>query len=261
MLTTLIVEDEPLMREYLLFNLSSIHDQWVTVACAKDGVEAMELLNKHQFDLIITDIKMPRMNGLELATYVHNNIPGTDIIILTGYDEFDYARTAVRAGVADYLLKPLQDTELHAALDKLARKKTAVIAQGTIPQADISVFPPTVSNSEDGDPSVLVQRARDYIQTNYSKPISLNEVASALNVNPAYLSSIFKSERGEPYSKYLLRLRMERASLLLRTHTAAKISDIASEVGYLSVKHFDSVFKKYYGATPNAYRNNMTKRP
>ena len=58
MLTALIVEDEPLMREYLLFNLSSIHDQWITAACAKDGVEAMALLNEQHFDLIITDIKI-----------------------------------------------------------------------------------------------------------------------------------------------------------------------------------------------------------
>lgn len=260
MLTALIVEDEPLMREYLLFNLSSIHDQWSTAACAKDGVEAMELLNERQFDLIITDIKMPRMNGLELATYVHNNIPDTDIIFLTGYDEFDYARVAVRAGVADYLLKPLQDAELHAILDKLAKKRPSRAIQHTGSQADAPTSSAMTSPLEDGESSVLVQRARDYIQTNYSKPISLNEVASALDVNPAYLSSIFKSERGEPYSKYLLRLRMERAALLLRTHTATKIGDIACEVGYLSVKHFDSVFKKYYGVTPNIYRSNMAKR-
>ena len=261
MLTALIVEDEPLMREYLLFNLPAIHDQWVTAACAKDGVEAMTLLNERHFDLVITDIKMPRMTGVELATYVHNNIPDTDIIFLTGYDEFDYARAAVRNGVADYLLKPLQDTELHTILDKLAKKHSGRENRQAAPQAEISVPPAAAAASEDGESSVLVQRARDYIQTNYSKPISLNEVAGALDVNPAYLSSIFKSERGEPYSKYLLRLRMERAALLLRTHTAAKISDIADEVGYLSVKHFDSAFKKYYGVTPSIYRSNMAKRP
>ena len=261
MLTALIVEDEPLMREYLLFNLSSIHDQWITAACAKDGVEAMALLNEQHFDLIITDIKMPRMTGVELATYVHNNIADTDIIFLTGYDEFDYARAAVRSGVSDYLLKPLQDAELHAILDKLAKKRSAGETRQATPQVKAHVSPDAAFPLEDVESSVLVQRARDYIQMNYSKPISLNEVASALEVNPAYLSSVFKSERGEPYSKYLLRLRMERATLLLSTHTAAKVSDIASEVGYLSVKHFDSVFKKYYGMTPNAYRSSMAKRP
>jgi len=261
MLNALIVEDEPLMREYLLINLSSIHDQWTTAACAKDGVEAMALLNERRFDLIITDIKMPRMNGLELATYVHNNIPDTDIIFLTGYDEFDYARAAVRAGVADYLLKPLQDAELHTILDKLAKKRVSVSVQNATSQLDAPQSPSAISSPVGGDPSILVQRARDYIQTNYSKPISLNEVANALDVNPAYLSSVFKSDRGEPCSKYLLRLRMERAALLLHTYPAGKISDIAFEIGYLSVKHFDSVFKKYYGVTPNIFRNATPKNP
>lgn len=261
MLTALIVEDEPLMREYLLFNLSSIHDRWITAACAKDGVEAMALLNEHHFDLIITDIRMPRMTGLELATYVHNNIPDTDIIFLTGHDEFDYARAAVRNGVSDYLLKPLQDAELHTILDKLARKRSSGESQQAASQAQTPASPDATFPLEDGESSILVQRAREYIQMNYSKPISLNEVAIALDVNPAYLSSVFKSDRGEPYSKYLLRLRMERAALLLRTHTAAKVGDIASELGYLSVKHFDSVFKKYYGMTPNAYRSSIAKHP
>ena len=258
MLNALIVEDEPLMREYLLFNLPSIHGQWHAAACAKDGVEAMTLLQERRFDLIITDIKMPRMSGLELATYVQNHVPDTDIIFLTGYDEFDYARAAVRAGVADYLLKPLQDAELHAILDKLAKKKGWTPKQNTAPQRSESKSPAVHPFPEGGDSSILVQRARDYIQANYAKPISLNEVANALHVNPAYLSSIFKSDRGEPYSKYLLRLRMERAALLLRTYPAGKISDIAFEVGYLSVKHFDSVFKKYYGVTPNIFRNTIT---
>lgn len=256
MLTALIVEDEPLMREYLLLNLSSIHDQWKTDACAKDGIEAMELLNKQKFDLVITDIRMPRMGGLELAAFVHNHIADTDIIILTGYDEFDYARAAVRAGVVDYLLKPLQDAELHAILDKLARKRRS---EGTQDRQPVAVQAAADPPLHEEDPSILVQRARDYIQRNFSKPISLNEVANALNVNPAYLSSVFKSERGEPYSKYLLRLRMERAARLLRTHNVAKISDIAFEVGYLSVKHFDAVFKKYYGVTPNIYRSRVER--
>lgn len=84
--------------------------------CARDGLKALALLKGNQYDLVITDIKMPGMDGLELANYVRANQPDTDIIILTGYGEFDYARAAVRVHAADYLLKPLQDVELHNAL-------------------------------------------------------------------------------------------------------------------------------------------------
>ena len=103
-----------------------------------------------------------------------------------------YARAAVRAGVADYLLKPLQDAELHAILDKLARKRRS---EGTQDRQPVAVQAAADPPLHEEDPSILVQRARDYIQRNFSKPISLNEVANALNVNPAYLSSVFKSER------------------------------------------------------------------
>ena len=251
MFTALIVEDEPLMREYLMLHLTSIHGMWKTEGCARDGLEALALLKARPFDLVITDIKMPHMDGLELADYIHVNHPGTDVIILTGYSEFDYARAAVRANAADYLLKPLQDVELHKALSKLAAKR---MTADSVPAAD--PFPAEAAPKEPArdDPGILVQRARTYIRAHCTEPLSLNEVANTLAVNPAYLSSIFKSERGESYSKFILRLRMERAALLLRTYSVGKVNDIAPEVGYSSTKHFYSVFKDYFGVTPNEYR-------
>ena len=252
MFTALIVEDEPLMREYLMLHLTSIHGLWKTEGCARDGLEALALLKAKPFDLVITDIKMPHMDGLELADYIHVNHPNTDVIILTGYSEFDYARAAVRANAADYLLKPLQDVELHKALSKLAAKR---MAAESVPAAVPVPTEAAPKEPAQDDPGILVQRARTYIRAHFTEPLSLNEVANTLAVNPAYLSSIFKSERGESYSKFILRLRMERAALLLRTYSAGKVNDIALEVGYSSTKHFYSVFKDYFGVTPNEYRN------
>ena len=252
MFTALIVEDEPLMREYLMLHLTSIHGLWKTEGCARDGLEALALLKAKPFDLVITDIKMPHMDGLELADYIHVNHPGTDVIILTGYSEFDYARAAVRANAADYLLKPLQDVELHKALSKLAAKR---MAADSVPAAAPVPAEAAPKEPAQDDPGILVQRARTYIRDHFTEPLSLNEVANTLAVNPAYLSSIFKSERGESYSKFILRLRMERAALLLRTYSVGKVNDIAPEVGYSSTKHFHTVFKDYFGMTPNEYRN------
>ena len=252
MFTALIVEDEPLMREYLMRHLTSIHGLWKTEGCARDGLEALALLKAKPFDLVITDIKMPHMDGLELADYIHVDHPGTDVIILTGYSEFDYARAAVRANAADYLLKPLQDVELHKALSKLAAKR---MAADSVPAAVHVPAEAAPKEPAQDDPGILVQRARTYIRAHFTEPLSLNEVANTLAVNPAYLSSIFKSERGESYSKFILRLRMERAALLLRTYSAGKVNDIALEVGYSSTKHFYTVFKDYFGVTPNEYRN------
>lgn len=266
MLNALIVEDEPLMREYLMTHLNQIHKEWNTSSCARDGLEALSLLKTQTYDLVISDIKMPNMDGIELALYIHQNYPDTDMILLTGYDEFEYARSAVRAGVFDYLLKPLQDLELHQVLQRLVEKNFAVLSESEDTIKSNTTLGITFSASQDSiistsyeleaTPSnVLVGRVRNYIQQHYAEPLSLNEIADRIHINPAYLSSIFKSERGESYSKYILRLRMERAALLLRTHTAGKISDIAKEVGYISPKHFDAVFKKYYGMTPKQYQS------
>ncbi len=253
MYTALIVEDEPLMQEYLLKNLSVIHREWKAGACARNGVEALELLQSCRFDLVITDIKMPRMDGLELAGYIHKRFPGIYLILLTGYDEFEYARVAVRAGVTDYLLKPLKDAELHNALNHIAEKISGSVQNSGMDKNKQSLLPAGNPMGKEAS-NVIVQRARAYIQANYTSQLSLNELAELLSVNPAYLSSIFKSDQGENFSKYVLRLRMERAGLLLRTYPAAKINEIAEKTGYVSARHFDTAFKKYYGITPNEYR-------
>lgn len=119
MYRALIVEDERLMREYLASRLSEIHPDWVAAETASDGIEAVEKLDRARFDAVITDIRMPGMDGLELARYIRREHAGTDVIILSGYDEFQYAREAVRLSVFDYLLKPLNDGELSAALSGL----------------------------------------------------------------------------------------------------------------------------------------------
>ncbi|MDR0951476.1 MAG: response regulator [Oscillospiraceae bacterium] len=257
MLTALIVEDEAVMREYLMMNLNNIHNQWVAKACARDGIEATALLGKTHFDLVITDIKMPRMGGMELANHISLNIPDTDIILLTGYDEFDFARSAIRIGVADYLLKPLRDGELHSILDRLATKYAGSEAQDKPPRDSRGEGIADGAEAPTGNPNILLQRTRNYIERHYMQPISLSEIADIMKVNPAYLSSIFESEQGESYSKYVLRLRMERAGLLLRTRRTEKINDVAAQVGYLSTKHFINVFKKYYGVTPSEFRSKI----
>lgn len=246
MLKALIVEDEPLMREYLWRNLDRIHNAWKATACAKDGLEAIEILRHHSFDLVITDIRMPRCDGLELASYINDNCPGTAVVILSGHDEFEYARSALQKGVSDYLLKPLDDKALNALLDRLASNKKLSVDDGD--------EEPVVQDRDSESPSLLIERARLFIKENYTRPLALNDVAQALDVSPSYLSSVFKSDKGETYTKYILRLRMERAAKLLVSYKAGKVGDIAQEAGFTSTKYFDSAFKKYFGMTPNEYR-------
>lgn len=135
MYTTLIVDDEQLMRQYLATNLSLICSDFCVTGIACDGLEAVDLIKKQSFDLVITDIKMPEMDGLNLAKYIFNSELATKVIIISGYNEFEYARIALKYGVSDYLLKPLSDTSISETLAKIkttldfdtARKNAMVI--------------------------------------------------------------------------------------------------------------------------------------
>jgi len=122
MYSLLIVDDEPLTREYMKLNVSSIHKSWMVAGEASDGAEALEFIEKQSVDLIITDIKMPVMDGLELCKSISLKYPGQKIVILSGYDEFSYAKEAMLYGVHEYLLKPIVKEDLRATLDNIAKK-------------------------------------------------------------------------------------------------------------------------------------------
>ena len=103
----LVVDDETLMRKYLANSIPSFTDKFQVSGIAKDGLEAMELLKKQHYDLVITDIQMPEVDGLSLAKYLHENFPDIAVIIISGFNDFEYARKAIKYQVTDYLLKPL----------------------------------------------------------------------------------------------------------------------------------------------------------
>lgn len=146
MYRTLIVDDEPLMRTYLANNTAAICPYFAVTGVACDGREAMELLQKQNFDLVITDIRMPEMDGIGLAKYISEAFPHIKIIILSGYNEFEYARSALKYHVTDYLLKPLND---NALADVLMNVKEQLAADSRH-NASLTVFPENINPEELG---------------------------------------------------------------------------------------------------------------
>jgi YesN/AraC family two-component response regulator len=267
MYKALIVDDEPLVREYLMSNLSVIHNKWQAAACTSDGYKAVEKLKSETFDAVVTDICMPGMDGLELAKHIYDHCKGTYTVIISGHDEFDYARRAMRYDVTDYLLKPINDDEFHEVFERLTCLIEERKSKLSIPldSGKTALSPDNVSehfknylSAVTGDsaeePETLADRATEYIYAHFCEPIALSNIAEELGVSPAYLSSVFHSVKGESYSKFILRLRMERATLLLKKCPNTKVYHIAEQIGYASSKHFIGVFKKYFGMTPNEYR-------
>ena len=259
---TLIAEDEPLMREYLRQNLHSIHSQFLAADCARDGLDALRMLNENHYDLLITDIKMPGMDGITLVEKMRESNKQIPVILLTGYDEFEYARAGLRLGVAEYLLKPLNDMELGECLERLKTRleseKTIVLPAEWTPETIQSFISDCFANGNT-EQSLLAKRAATYISEHFTEQITQTDVAEALGVSSAYLSSIFHETTGESYSKFLTRLRMTQAAILLKADPTLTLQRVAELTGYVSDKHFINVFKRYFQMTPNEYRKDAKK--
>ncbi len=108
----------PIMRSIKMM-IEETHSAFKVVATAFNGVVAMDLLTKERPDILFTDIRMPVMNGLELISAVKKEYPDIKLVVISGYQEFEYAREAMRYGVEDYLLKPISPLQIKELLDKL----------------------------------------------------------------------------------------------------------------------------------------------
>ncbi|MBB6734399.1 response regulator [Cohnella zeiphila] len=121
MFKVLIADDEYDIRQGLKQIIDWYEEGFVIVGVAEDGEEALELYERERPNLLITDIRMPGLNGLELARCVKEREPDAFIIILSGYDDFAYAKQAIQYGISSYLLKPVDEDELRGVLSKVKR--------------------------------------------------------------------------------------------------------------------------------------------
>lgn len=132
----LVVDDEAYTRNYMKVHIPKLNEHWEVVCEASDGCEALDMLARHEIDLIITDIRMPEMDGLQLSKQVAELYPSQHIIILSGHDEFAFAKEAIHYGVEFYLLKPIVKEELKEALERITlqieEEKTKQLAYHTM---------------------------------------------------------------------------------------------------------------------------------
>lgn len=234
----LIIDDEPKIRNGLS-NLLTRREGWEVAGAYENAADALKYLAVNQVDVIITDIKMPEISGLELIARIRERDKKTAIIILSGYSNFQFAQRAIELGVSRYLTKPTNPRELICVLEetekKLGGKQEKEEDSGKIP-------------------NLFVQKAADYIKLNYSEKISIKEMAEQLYLSPNYLSELFKKHTGKTISEYLTDYRLEKACQLL-DHAEYRVGDVSGMVGIHDGRYFSNMFKKKYGMTPTEYRN------
>ena len=243
-LRIVVVEDEFKIRHGMIHTLPwSEHDCQI-VGEAADGITGCEVIGEKRPDIVISDIKMPRMNGLEM---IEKTIGEYDYaaILLTGYSEFEYARKACRIGVCEYLLKPVDEDELFGVIEMIRGKRSAASASGAGQLPELILL-------DRSRVSPMVLRASEYMEHHCNERFSQSELARRLNLAASTLASAFKEETGYTLHEYLTRCRMMRALQLLR-EGEMRIYEIGKAVGIPNYRYFCSIFRKYFSCAPSEF--------
>ena len=245
----MIVDDEKIITEGLERILGNQFGERFTIETFHDSVDAVERATVLVPDLIILDIYMPMMNGIEVIQSLQEIGKTIQFIILTAHDDFALVRKALQFRVVDYLLKPVNRDELIALVDRIATRQCKdPEATESLPGIDFQNI-----HEESREYSRSMKKVISYIRLNYRDQISLNIISDATGLHPSYISSIFKKEVGLNFHAFLENLRVTMgARLLLREDSC--IADIAERVGYSNVQHFHKVFKHRTGFSPGKYR-------
>lgn len=247
-LSFVVAEDEERMRDYLARKAVELDPNLECVGAAADGEEAIEQMERYLPDLLITDIKMPLLGGLELVARIRRINPDLRILIVSGYSEFEYARRAIELGVDDYILKPIDIGKLREVLHRIR-----IRVEASAGQVDAEFGLDRIGAPE----SELVKTVEVYLQETYRQPYSLERIAESFGCKPAYLLRLYRKVTGSTPTQDVIRLRVERAKRLLLGHPDLEIKQVAAAVGYEDALYFSRLFKKETGYNPSAFRDTI----
>lgn len=246
-----VVDDKKIIVESLAKFIENEVEGFSVVGTFRDGSEVIEFIGKNQIDVIITDVRMHNVSGIDIARYVCENNMEIEVIIISAYKSFEYAKQAMEYGVKNYLVKPTEPEELESVLKKIKAsldlKKTGDDEEEEIKD---SLSEQILSREERG-----IQKAIEYINKNYMKPISLKDVAKEVYFSEFYFSKLFKKKINKSFTDYLVQIRMEKALELLKSRKY-KVYEISKLVGYES-NYFVKVFRNYTGYTPKEYARHL----
>lgn len=251
----LVVDDTPLIRSTIAQVVRRDAAEIAQVFEAVNGIEAVELARRRRPEIVLMDIRMPGLDGLQASAAIRAELPQTRIIILSAYDEFPYVQKALQLGAVDYLLKPVRPSRLLALLAKVCEELRAEHEQAqqaaARPEPEQAERPVGAEPAGGADP---IQQALDYIRQHHQRPdISLNDVAAAVNLSPSHLAHLLRERAGVSYKQQLTALRIEAARRLLRT-TDMTISAVGEAVGYQNATNFYRLFQREVGMTPAEFR-------
>ncbi|MBP5291117.1 MAG: response regulator [Lachnospiraceae bacterium] len=238
-----IVDDEPLIVEGLRKIVEWDKYDCVVVGEASSAKEGLAMVDKHNPDILFTDIRMPGMDGLTMVAALRSEHKDMQVVVLTGYRDFEYARKALNLGVFRYLVKPSKMKELNETMEALSEK---------FAKTDEDKVRETEEDTASAN-NFVVNQAISYIEQHYREKLQLTDVAEKVYVSHWHLSKLLNST-GKSFSDVLNEIRIENAKKLMED-SSLHIADISERVGFVDTAHFSRVFKKYAGMSANEYRN------
>lgn len=246
MFTMLVVDDERLLAD----GMRGIIDEMglFQTFTAQSGAQALTILDSRRIDAMLLDIAMPEMSGIELMKRLGSRPDRPATIIISGYDEFDYAKQALSYGAVDYVLKPVDQDDVRA----MASRLHALVSERE--SRDRLLRSAMVGAGAEPAPRSVAELARQAIDRGYSSPkLSVNRLSALLGYSPNYLGNAFKRAYGMSIADYIGRTRVAEAKRLM-DQTNLMIYEIAFRVGFEDQHYFSRTFKKYAGVTPSEYR-------
>ena len=266
MIKLLIVDDEENTREGLK-NFVPWAELGIDDIClAGDGVAALDVFAQEDPDIILCDVRMPRMNGIEFAQNVKERKSGCKIIFLSGFSDKEYLKSAIKLGATDYIEKPVIMRELMAVIEKTVkiisdeqvRIKIAESMSGFRSNLAEKLISPdddfiTAPGKRDSI-NKKTDKLEAFIERHYGdKDLTMKRLSRHLDLSPNYMCGMFKKKTGGTINDYLTDVRIHKAGEMLRDHDI-KIYEIADRTGFQTPNYFSRLFKKKTGLTPSGYR-------
>ncbi|TDF99773.1 response regulator transcription factor [Paenibacillus piri] len=254
MYQVLVVDDEAWMCEAMAKIIHKVRPSFRVVSTADNGLHGLSAIRDRQVDVVFADICMPGLDGLDMVRQMREEGWSLPVVMISGHHEFDYAKTAIRYGVYDYLLKPVDRNEIAEVLERLERKLAEQSA------VSVEICPEeSFKETELRRGDQIVNMMREKARLRYMDDLSISVISDQTGFNPSYLSRIFKQESGKGYVQYVTEIRLQVARQLLISRQELQVSEIARQVGYWDDKHFSKQFKREIGMTPSEYRRSHAR--
>jgi len=242
-----LVDDEAEIRNGLMQYFPWKQLGYKVTGVFDNGRKALDYMANHTVDVLLCDVMMPELTGLDVARTLYEQGSSIKILFLSGHKDFEYAKQALAYNVSAYIVKPTDFEELHETFSKLKLEldKSASTQRNGAPIAeDISY------------PEKIIGVIRHYVEVNCATA-GLEQAAELVKLSPDYLSKYIKRQTGRNFSDLVVEARMQQAALLLRD-IQFKTFEISEMVGYKHPKNFTRTFRQYYGVSPRQFRNHAT---